>query len=98
MVLLDKNTGRKLYPICKFEQNQHKLANAIVRAENDHFDAFMDDGTDFSVVKKLDEKLTHLRDMMDLFNNGVHSDGVVYMPYPEADDVKRVLADYDATH
>lgn len=94
MVLIDKQTGQKLYPVCRWEDNQHKLDYLITTLENEIEEDFMQNRYDESK----ESKLNRIRELLVDFNGGVHKDGLVYMTYKEGQEVKALIAGYDFTH
>lgn len=94
MVKYDKTLKCKVYPVCWFEHNQHKLDWHITKLSNDIYDDFMNDRYD----AKKETRLKHLQDLMILFNSGVCEDGLVYMPWEQGQEVKELLVLYDETH
>ena len=78
----DKRTGKKLYPVCSWEANQHKLYNAYDRACNNYYDT-----GDFEEM----EKLEHLISVFDSYV----INGMVYAPYEEYKQIKDYIVAYD---
>lgn len=98
MVLIDKQTGQKLYPVCNFKDNQHRLAWAIDVCEHELIEA-LTDGSGPERFEYLDNKLNELREILELFNGGVREkDGLVYLTYQDGRKAKNVINRYLATH
>nr|DAX39513.1 MAG TPA: hypothetical protein [Caudoviricetes sp.] len=81
----DKRTGKKLYPVCKWEDNQHKLYNAHDRAYNRAYET-----GDYDEVEKLDHLIA-------VFDSYVVN-GIVYAPYEDYKQIKDYIGGYDARH
>ena len=94
MILTDKATNKKLYPVCKFEENQHRLDWFITLLKNEiHED--LDEGC-FSEAKQ--ERLEYLEKLLEEFNAGVYKDGLVYMTYEKGQEVKELINEYKLRH
>lgn len=78
----DKRTGKKLYPVCKWEDNQHKLYNAYDRASINYYES--------GEYEEM-EKLEHLISVFDSYV----INGMVYAPYEEYKQIKEYLVAYD---
>lgn len=94
MVKYDNILKCKVYPICRFDDNQHRLDWHITKLESDMLEKLMNGQVDESD----DVKLKHLQELMTLFLGGVCSDGLVYMPWKAGQEVKELIAAYNATH
>lgn len=82
--------GEKLYPVCGWEKNQHKMFNYNDKmynymVESDYGDAEVDA---FEESERL----------LDVFNGGVRSDGLVYAVYGDYKKIKDIIGYYDMTH
>lgn len=89
-------SGEKLYPVCLWGKNQHKLRNAYVKSQNNLWEAF-ENGTkeDYDKALKDDKWITHLSEV---FDHGIKVKGIVYATYKEGRAIKEIIAKYDATH
>ena len=81
--------GKKLYPVCSWERNQHKLYNASDRARIWWFES------DYSeeAMKECDE----IDRLIEVFDNYI-IDGIVYAVYEDYIKIKDYIAAYDARH
>lgn len=86
MKLYKNEQGEKLYPVCRWEQNQHKIYNAVDRA---HIRMWEDGHSD-----KACDEVDRLESLLDAFNENV-IDGLVYAPYKVGQQIKAVIAAYD---
>lgn len=82
----DKKTGKKLYPVCSWEQNQHKLYNAHDRV----MVAYMDNEVEYDVVEKVEEA-------MDAFERHVIG-GIVYATWEDRNLIMDYIWAYNARH
>lgn len=96
MIVLDKATNTKLYPVGRFENIQHKVYYFITKAENRREDAYSEN--DLDTIELLENKLANYRKILESVENGVHTDGLVYMPYLVGQELKELVAEYDALH
>lgn len=85
-VYRDKRTGKKLYPVCGWEDNQHKLYNAHDRAMN----AIYDGAGSWEEVERIDRAL-------EAFDAHV-IDGIVYATYEDGLIIKDYVWAYNARH
>lgn len=86
MVYKDKQTGKKLYPVCSWEENQHKLYNAQDRIMN----AIYDGETDWDAVERIDKAIS-------AFEAHVIG-GIVYATYEDSLLIKDYVWAYNARH
>ncbi len=81
--------GRKLYPVCGFEKNQHKLYNAHDRAMNRIYDG--DDSEEaFADLERVERAL-------EAFNRHIIG-STVYATYEESNLIKDYVVAYDVRH
>lgn len=81
--------GEKLYPVCNWERNQHKVYNALDRA----------------VVKCIEEEysadscdwLDKVERAMEAIDSHVY-DGIVYATWEDGQILRDVIGGYDARH
>lgn len=84
--------GVKCYPTCSWEENQHKIYNALDRAWNDYCDCEDEEEKD-----RLISFIDRLETLLGLFNN--HIVGyMVYLPYEWYKFCKDVIGAYDMRH
>lgn len=86
MVYTDKKSGKKLYPICSWEQNQHKLYNAHDRIMN----AIYDDKADYNALDRIERAIN-------AFESHVIN-GVVYATWEDGLLIKDYVWAYNARH
>ena len=89
------NNGNKLYPVCNWERNQHKIYNYIDRCKIAEQEAFLN-GSE-SEVKEAYERSENAERLIEVFN-GFVIDGVVYAEYNDYKAIKNVIAGYDYRH
>lgn len=84
---LPKNKqGKKMYPVCSWEQNQHKLYNAHDRVMN----AYTEGLVDYEVVEKVEKA-------MGAFEAHV-IDGIVYATWEDRNLIMDYVFAYNARH
>lgn len=93
--LYTNKNGEKLYPVCKWEQNQHKLYNAHDRIMNAIYDAREE--ADFDELDRLEVALEELEEVMSIFEKHVYN-GLVYASYKDGLRIKNYTWAYDARH
>ena len=91
MKLYKDENGKKLYPVCKWEDNQHKLYNAHDRIMNRIYDA-RENG-------ELEpyEELERIEKAMEVFERYV-IDGMVYATYQDGLIIKDYIYAYNLRH
>lgn len=89
----DKETGKKLYPVCNWEKNQHKLYNANDRIWVEIYEA-RENGED---TEKLYESLERLQRAMDAFERHIIN-GMVYATWEDGLLIKDYVWAYNARH
>lgn len=80
----DKKTGKKLYPVCNWENNQHKLYNAHDRIMN----AIYDGEADYDQLERIEKA-------MSAFDRCVIN-GMVYATYEDSILIKDYIWAYNA--
>lgn len=83
--------GRKLYPVCSWSANQHKLYNAYDRAQNKLYEC---SGEECETVERDIERIEHA---LDIFNSYVHNN-LVYATYEDGLIIKDYVWAYNARH
>lgn len=83
------NGKTKLYPICSWEKNQHKIYNAHDRAMNFGYD------TNWS--EEAQKNLERVDRMMEVIN-GIVINGIVYGTWEDYKLIKDCTSAYDARH
>ncbi len=89
MKLLVNKEGKKMYPVCSWEANQHKLYNAIDRIQLALYDATDEE------YDKLAESLERAEHALDVFNHTVVQ-GIVYATYEDSLIIKDIIWAYNA--
>ena len=95
MTYTDKRTGKKLYPVCAWEPNQHKLFNAHDRVMNAIDDAL--DAGKYDKAAELQGRLEKLEKAMEAFDGHVR-EGIAYATWESARIIKDYVAAYNARH
>lgn len=85
--------GKKLYPVCSWEENQHKLYNAHDRIMNSIYDA-QEAGADLEPLYEAQERVERALEAFDRYV----INGMVYATYEESCLIKDYVAAYDARH
>lgn len=85
--------GKKLYPVCSWEENQHKLYNAHDRIMNSIYDA-QEAGADMEALYEAQERVERALEAFDRYV----INGLVYATYEESCLIKDYVAAYDARH
>jgi hypothetical protein len=86
LVMVIKIGNRKLYPVCSWEQNQHKLYNAYDRI----YLAYMEDEVDY-------DRLEEIEHLLSVFDSCVRN-GIVYAEWEDAKLIKDYIGAYDLRH
>lgn len=94
----DKETGKKLYPVCSWEKNQHKLYNAIDRAHNRVSDLYEDKNASYEEIDKAEEWVTEIERLTSIFDSHVAPNGIVYALWEDGQKIKDVIWAYNARH
>lgn len=95
MALYRDKQGNKLYPVCSWERNQHKLYNALDRAYNRLYDAIEEKND--AVIDVVERDIENIELALSAFNRIVIS-GVVYAKWSDACLIRDYVAAYDARH
>lgn len=80
----DKKTGKKLYPVCSWENNQHKLYNAHDRIMN----AIYDGKADYDQLERIEKAMSAF--------DGCVINGMVYATYEDSILIKDYIWAYNA--
>ena len=83
------NGKTKLYPICNWEANQHKIYNAYDRAMNWCYDSDWSD--------EAQDNLKRVQKMMEVID-GIIINGIVYGTWEEYKLIKDCICAYDVRH
>lgn len=78
--------GEKLYPVCSWERNQHKLYNAIDRAHNRCYDEDYSD--------EAEDELARCNQALNAFESHIIGD-LVYATYEDSLIIKDIIGAYD---
>lgn len=84
--LYKNRDGEKLYPVCSWERNQHKLYNALDRANIRR----EEEGWTEKVCAEYDR----IQDALEAFDSYVFG-GIVYATYKDGCIIKDIIAAYD---
>lgn len=93
----DRETGKKLYPVCNWEQNQHKLYNALDRINNAIYDAEEDNSVTVEECDRLYNRREQIEEALFAFDSHVIQ-GLVYATYEDSLVIKDIVAAYNARH
>lgn len=93
-ILINKK-GEKLYPVCSWEQNQHKLYNAHDRLYNAIYDAR--ETNDYEEEERLEKAMEELEEVMEIFESCVYN-GLVYATWKDGLRIKNYTWAYDSRH
>ena len=80
----DKKTGKKLYPVCNWENNQHKLYTAHDRIMN----AIYDGEADYDQLERIEKAMSAF--------DGCVINGMVYATYENSILIKDYIWAYNA--
>lgn len=96
MTVYRNKEGKKLYPVCSWEANQHKLYNAHDRALIRRYDLDRDGGTEeeYDAIEKEVERIEHALNVFD----GIVINGIVYATYEDSVIIKDYVWAYNARH
>lgn len=97
-VYRDKATGKKLYPVCSWERNQHKLYNALDRAHNRVSDLYEDKSASMEEIDKAEAWVREVERLIWIFDSHVANDGLVYALWEDVCKIKDVIGAYDMRH
>lgn len=89
MKLYKNEEGKKLYPVCRWEQNQHKLYNAHDRAMIYLYES--------EYSEEACNEVDRVEQAMEAFESHV-IDGMVYATYEDSLLIKDYIWAYDARH
>ena len=87
--------GKKLYPVCNWERNQHKIYNAYERAWVRQYEA-RNGGTDKELAEA-DKAYEYAMIAYNAFDACVMG-GIVYATWEEGKVIKDLIAGYDFRH
>lgn len=87
----DKITGKKLYPVCGWEENQHKIYNAHDRIMIRIYEAQKTGKEDLEDLYKEQERIEKALEIIDRHI----IDGLVYATYEDGLIVKDLIWAYD---
>ncbi|MCR5837157.1 MAG: hypothetical protein K6G88_11675 [Lachnospiraceae bacterium] len=92
MIYKDRKTGEKLYPVCSFNDNQHKLYNVYDMVMGDLYE-----NKDPDMEDELYEKRERIENALEVFGANV-IDGIVYATYKDSVIIKDYIAAYNLRH
>ena len=84
--------GKKLYPVCKWEDNQHKIYNAHDRIMIRIYEAQENGGEDLEALYKEQERIEKALELID----ACVIDGLVYATYEDGLILKDLIWAYNA--
>lgn len=84
-----KRGAKKLYPVCGWYKNQHKMYNYNDKMAIAYYDTYGD--SEYEALRESERLLS-------VFNDGVRSDGIVYAEYEDYKKIKDIIGYYDLTH
>ena len=93
----DKVTGKKLYPVCNWHNNQHILYNALDRAYNHRSDLYEDKSATSEELDKAEEWIEEVERLLDVFNSHVVG-SLVYATYEDGAKIKEIIAAHECRH
>lgn len=94
----DKETGKKLYPVCSWEANQHKLYNALDRAHNRVSDLYEDKEATLEEIDEAEEWVREVDRLIGIFDSHVAPNGVVVALWEDGQKIKDIIYGYDMRH
>ncbi len=94
----DKETGKKLYPVCSWENNQHKLYNALDRAHNRVSDLYEDKTATMEQIDEAEAWVEEVERLLFIFDSHVANNGIVYALWDDGNKIKDIIAEYNARH
>lgn len=101
MFKLYKNKkGQKLYPVCSWEANQHKLYNAHDRVMNHIWDLEHEEIEKNVSIEALDnayEQQEEIEHLLEIFSDVVVN-GIVYATWEDRNMIRDYIAAYDIRH
>ena len=98
MLKLYKNSqGKKLYPVCSWSANQHKLYNAHDGIMNEIYDMENSDQMDSPMLGTLYERQELIEHLIMVFDQYVFG-GIVYATWEDRNAMKDLIAAYDIRH
>lgn len=83
--------GTKLYPVCNWYKNQHKIYNYYDKCYIKAFDYETATDEDFDAYEEAQR-------LIEVFDGGVQSDGLVYATYKDYCKIKDIIGAYDYRH
>ena len=87
--------GKKMYPVCSWERNQHKIYNAHERAWNRRYQAY--ESGDPEEIEKAQKHYDYVEIAYDAIDCNIH-DGIVYATWDVAKVIKDLIGGYDIRH
>lgn len=93
--LYRNKAGEKLYPVCNWENNQHKVYNALDRINCAIIDAEADDEVPPEAWNELLERREEIEEALSAFNRYIVN-GLVYATYKESNLIKDIVWEYNA--
>ena len=98
MLKLYKNAkGEKLYPVCSWEANQHKLVNAHDRIMNRIDDLSEAQPVDLLELNRAFDQQEEIEHLLEVFSAYVYS-GIAYATWADRNRLMEYIAAYDVRH
>ena len=94
----DKETGKKLYPVCAWEPNQHKLYNALDRAHNRVSDLYEDRAATDEEIDEAEAWVEEVERLLEIFDSHVAPNGIVVALWEDRNKIKDIIGAYDMRH
>lgn len=94
----DKATGKKLYPVCAWEPNQHKMYNALDRAHNRVSDLYEDKNATMEQIDEAEAWVETVERLVLVFDSHVTTNGIVVALWEDLVIIKDIIAGYDMRH
>lgn len=94
----DKITGQRLYPVCSWERNQHKLYNALDRAHNRVSDLYEDRSVSMEEIDRAEAWVEEVERLLEIFDSHVSPNGIVVATWEDGNKIKDIIGAYDARH
>lgn len=89
--------GEKLYAVCNWMQNQHKVYNANDRIRNEISDLEKENSPDKRKAARIYRRYDEIELAMEWIDN-VAPDGLTYAPYNAYRIIKDIIAAYNARY
>lgn len=95
--LYKNNQGRKLYPVCSWQANQHKLYNAHDRIMNHIYDLETAETVDMVKLEQAYKRQEEIEHLLGVFSEYVFG-GIAYATWADRILLMEIFAAYDVRH